>query len=70
MPTENRPTPITLASNRARAAAMVADTTGLHVLTAGLVVDLVDVVTTAILGLTGLDSVEIRRTAATIWGER
>ena len=46
------------------------DASGLSILTAGLVVDLIDVSTAAILGAVGLDQIEIRRTAATIWGER
>lgn len=69
MPTEHRPTPITLAARRSQAAAIVANITGLSPLTAALVVDLVDITTAGILGATGLDSVEVRRAAAAIWGE-
>ena len=42
----------------------------LHPLTAGLVVDLVDVATSAILGFVGLDALEIRRAAVAIWAGR
>jgi hypothetical protein len=69
MPTEHRTTPITLAARRATAAAIVAEASGLGILTAALVVDLVDVTTAAILGAVGLDHVEARQAAATIWGE-
>jgi hypothetical protein len=69
MPTEHRPTPITLAERRAAAAALVGSASGLSPLTAALVVDLVDVSTAAILGHVGLDAIEVRRAAATIWGE-
>ena len=69
MPTENHPTPITLAARRSTAAAVVADASGLGILTAALLVDLVDISTAAILGAVGLDAVEIRRTAAAIWGD-
>jgi hypothetical protein len=66
MPTEHRTTPITLAARRA--AAVVAEASGLGLLTASLLVDVVDVMTAAALGSVGLDAVEIRRTAAAIWG--
>ena len=69
MPTENVPTPITLTARRAAAAAIVADVSGLGLLTAGLIVDLVDVTTAAQLGAVGLSAIEVRRTAATIWGQ-
>ena len=68
MPTQNVPTPITLAARRATAAAVVAEASGLGILTASLLVDVVDLTTAAILGSVGLDAVEIRRTAAAIWG--
>jgi hypothetical protein len=61
--------PITLAARRSQAAAAVAEASGLGILTAGLLVDVVDLATAAILGSVGLDAVEIRRTAAVIWGE-
>jgi hypothetical protein len=48
----------------------VAEASGLGVLTASLLVDVVDLTTAAILGSVGLDTVEVRRTAAVIWGER
>lgn len=70
MPTENVPTPITLAARRSAAAAIVAEASGLGLLTASLVVDLVDVSTAAILGAVGLDQIEVRRAAAAIWGDR
>jgi hypothetical protein len=70
MPTENVPTPITLAARRAQAAAIVAEASGLGLLTASLVVDLVDVTTAAMLGAVGLRSIEIRSAAASIWGEQ
>jgi hypothetical protein len=69
MPAGSQPTPITLAARRAAAAAIVAERTGLPMLTAAVVVDQVDVVTVALLGSVGLGLVEIRRVAATIWGE-
>ena len=69
MPTQNVPTPITLAARRATAAAVVAEASGLGILTASLLVDVVDLTTAAILGSVGLDAVEIRRTAAAIWGD-
>ena len=70
MPTENVPIPITLAARRSQAAVIVAEATGLGILTAALLVDVVDVSTAAILGSVGLDRVEIRRVAATVWGEQ
>ena len=70
MPTQNHPTPITLAARRSTAAALVAEASGLSILTAGLVVDLVDITTAAVLASVGLDDVEIRRTAAAIWADR
>jgi hypothetical protein len=70
MPTENVPTPITLAARRATAAAIVAEVSGLGLLTASLVVDLVDVTTAAGLGAVGLNHIEIRRAAAALWAER
>jgi hypothetical protein len=69
MPTEHRTTPISLAERRAAAAALVGSASGLSPLTAALVVDIVDVTTAAILGHVGLDAIEIRRTAATVWGD-
>jgi hypothetical protein len=60
MPTEHNRTPITLAARRATAAAVVAEASGLGVLTAALLVDCVDLVTAAILGSVGLDAVEVR----------
>ena len=70
MPTQHHPTPITLAARRITAAAVVAEASGLGILTASLLVDAVDITTAALLGSVGLDAVEIRRTAAAIWGER
>ena len=70
MPTENVPTPITLPARRATAAAIVAEASGLGNLTAGLMVDVLDVVTASALGSVGLDHVEIRQVAAALWGER
>jgi hypothetical protein len=70
MPTENHPTPITLPARRATAAAIVAEASGLGILTATLLIDVVDVVTAGALGSVGLDHVEIRRVAATLWGDR
>jgi hypothetical protein len=70
MPTENVPTPITLAARRSQAAAIVAEASGLGLLTAALVVDLVDIATAATLGAAGLSSIEVRRAAAAIWGEQ
>jgi hypothetical protein len=69
MPTANHPTPVTLAARRSQAAAVVAESSGLGLLTASLLVDVVDITTAAVLGSVGLDAVEIRRTAAAIWGE-
>ena len=69
-PTENVPTPITLVARRSQAAAIVAEASGLGLLTASLVVDLVDVTTAAMLGAVGLNSIEVRRAAASIWGEQ
>lgn len=66
MPAENRPTLTTIAARRSQAAAIVAEASGLGLLTASLVVDLVDVSTAAILGAVGLDHVEVHRTAAAI----
>jgi hypothetical protein len=63
-------TPITLAAPPVQAAAIVAEATGLGFLTAALLVDVVDIVTAAILGSVGLDAVEIRRAVATLWGDR
>ena len=68
MPTENHPTPITLPARRATAAAIVAEASGLGILTAGLLVDVVDVATAAVLGSVGLDHVEMRRAAAAVLG--
>jgi hypothetical protein len=68
MPTENHPTLITLPARRATAAAIVAEASGLGILTAGLLVDVVDVAIAAVLGSVGLDHVEIRRSAAAVWG--
>lgn len=68
MPTENLPTPITLAARRAQATALVVEVSGLTSLTAALVVDIVDVTTAAALGSIGLSSIEVRRVAAAIWG--
>jgi hypothetical protein len=70
MPTDNHPTPITLAARRSQAAAIVAEVSGLGILSAALLVDVADVATAAILGTVGLDHVEIRRVAAALWGER
>jgi hypothetical protein len=70
MPTQNHPTPITLAARRMTAAAVVAEASGLGTLTASLLVDVVDITTAATLGSVGLDAVEIRRAAAAIWGAR
>jgi hypothetical protein len=70
MPTQNHPTPITLAARRSQAAAVVAEASGLGPLTASLLVDVVDVTTAAVLGSVGLDAVEIRRTAAALWSDR
>lgn len=67
MPTQKVPTPITITAQRTRAASMVAGLTGLSPLTAGLLVDTVDVSTAAILGQVGLSPVEVRRVAAAIW---
>jgi hypothetical protein len=50
MPTENVPTPITLAARRSAAAAIVAEVSGLGILTASLLVDIVDITTAAVLG--------------------
>lgn len=54
---------------RATAAAIVAEASGLGILTAGLLVDVLDVVTAGALGSVGLDHVEIRRVAAALWGD-
>jgi hypothetical protein len=70
MPTENVPTPITLSGRRATAAAIVAEASGLGILTASLLVDVIDVVTAGALGSVGLDHVEVRRVAAALWGDR
>jgi hypothetical protein len=70
MPMEHRTTPITLAERRSAAAAIVAEASGLGILAASLLIGDVDVMTAAALGSVGLDAVEIRRTAAAIWGER
>ena len=69
MPTQHHPTPITLSARRMTATAVVAEASGLGVLTAALLVDAVDLTTAAILGSVGLDAIEIRRAAAAIWGE-
>jgi hypothetical protein len=69
MPTQHHPTPITLAARRTTAAAVVAEASGLGLLTASLLVDVVDITTAATLGSVGLDAIEIRRAAAAIWGQ-
>jgi hypothetical protein len=42
---------------------------GLSILTAALLVDVVEVTTAAALGSAGLEHIEIRRIAAAVWGE-
>lgn len=69
MPSENLPIPVSLAARRASAAAIVSEHTGLSILTASLLVDVMDVCTAGILGAVGLNSIEIRHVAATVWGE-
>ena len=70
MPTENLPTPVSLAARRSSAAAIVSERSGVSILTAALLVDTLDICTAGILANVGLNAVEIRQVAAAVWGER